>query len=135
LHRRGLKFFFRPAAHDEMFSLAMFEFMDALKKGKKIDSVGLSEDTIFGTTLPTSSASSRPIAATRSLPTSVSRFIAVADCRSTADQERQPRRAIAVELHHRHHFADEDHGRAWFTANNIHGQAAGFSDNNVRCGG
>ncbi|CAN5123462.1 ABC transporter substrate-binding protein [soil metagenome] len=51
LHRRGLKFFFRPAAHDEMFSLAMFEFMDALKKkGKKIDSVGLFfEDTIFGT--------------------------------------------------------------------------------------
>lgn len=51
LHRRGLKFFFRPAAHDEMFSLAMFEFMDALKKkGKKIDTVGLFfEDTIFGT--------------------------------------------------------------------------------------
>lgn len=51
LHRRGLKFFFRPAAHDEMFSLAMFDFMDALKKkGKKIDSVGLFfEDTIFGT--------------------------------------------------------------------------------------
>jgi branched-chain amino acid transport system substrate-binding protein len=51
LHRRGLKFFFRPAAHDEMFSLAMFQFMDALrKKGKKIDTVGLFfEDTIFGT--------------------------------------------------------------------------------------
>ncbi|MCF2522859.1 ABC transporter substrate-binding protein [Bradyrhizobium sp. G127] len=51
LHRRGLKFFFRAAAHDEMFSLAMFDFMDALKKkGKKIDSVGLFyEDTIFGT--------------------------------------------------------------------------------------
>ncbi|MCW8344391.1 ABC transporter substrate-binding protein, partial [Stenotrophomonas sp. SG1] len=43
--------FFRAAAHDEMFSLAMFQFMDALKKkGKKIDSVGLFyEDTIFGT--------------------------------------------------------------------------------------
>ncbi len=51
LHRRGLKFFFRPAAHDEMFSKAMFDFMDALKKkGKKIDSVALFfEDTIFGT--------------------------------------------------------------------------------------
>jgi branched-chain amino acid transport system substrate-binding protein len=51
LHRRGLKFFFRPAAHDEMFSKAMFDFMDELKKkGKKIDTVGLFfEDTIFGT--------------------------------------------------------------------------------------
>lgn len=51
LHRRNLKFFFRPAAHDEMFSKAMFDFMDAQKKkGKKIESVGLfHEDTIFGT--------------------------------------------------------------------------------------
>ena len=51
LHRRNLKFFFRPAAHDEMFSKAMFDFMDSeKKKGKKIDSVGLfHEDTIFGT--------------------------------------------------------------------------------------
>ncbi len=51
LHRRNLKFFFRPAAHDEMFSKAMFDFMDwEKKKGKKIDSVGLfHEDTVFGT--------------------------------------------------------------------------------------
>jgi branched-chain amino acid transport system substrate-binding protein len=51
LHRRNLKFFFRPAAHDEMFSKAMFDFMDAQKKkGKKIESVALfHEDTIFGT--------------------------------------------------------------------------------------
>jgi branched-chain amino acid transport system substrate-binding protein len=51
LHRRNLKFFFRPAAHDEMFSKAMFDFMDAQKKkGKKIDSIALfHEDTIFGT--------------------------------------------------------------------------------------
>ncbi|WP_088348472.1 MULTISPECIES: ABC transporter substrate-binding protein [Rhodomicrobium] len=51
LHRRNLKFFFRAAAHDEMFSKAMFDFMDAQKKkGKKIDSVALfHEDTIFGT--------------------------------------------------------------------------------------
>jgi len=50
LHRRNLKFFFRTAAHDEMFSEAMFNFMDALKaKGQKIGSVGLFyEDTIFG---------------------------------------------------------------------------------------
>jgi branched-chain amino acid transport system substrate-binding protein len=51
LARRGLKFFFRPAAQDEMFSAAMFNFLDAQKaKGKKIESVGLFfEDTIFGT--------------------------------------------------------------------------------------
>jgi branched-chain amino acid transport system substrate-binding protein len=51
LHRRNLKFFFRPAAHDEMFSKAMFDFMDAQKKkGRKIDTVALfHEDTIFGT--------------------------------------------------------------------------------------
>lgn len=51
LHTRGLKFFFRPAAHDEMFSVAMFDFLDAQRKaGKKVESVGLFyEDTIFGT--------------------------------------------------------------------------------------
>jgi branched-chain amino acid transport system substrate-binding protein len=51
LHRRGLKYFFRAAAHDEMFSAAMFDCMDELKKqGKKIDTIALFfEDTIFGT--------------------------------------------------------------------------------------
>jgi branched-chain amino acid transport system substrate-binding protein len=51
LHRRNMKFFFRAAAHDEMFSKAMFDFMDAQKKkGAKIESVALfHEDTIFGT--------------------------------------------------------------------------------------
>ncbi len=51
LHRRGLKFFFRPAAHDEMFTMAMFDFLDAQKKaGTKIETLGLFfEDTIFGT--------------------------------------------------------------------------------------
>ncbi|WP_407518697.1 ABC transporter substrate-binding protein [Methylobacterium oryzisoli] len=50
LHRRNLKFFFRPAAHDEMFSAAMFDFLDAQRaKGQKIDSVALFfEDTIYG---------------------------------------------------------------------------------------
>jgi branched-chain amino acid transport system substrate-binding protein len=50
LQRRGMKFFFRPAAQDEMFSAAMFDFFDAQKaKGKKIDTVALFfEDTIFG---------------------------------------------------------------------------------------
>jgi branched-chain amino acid transport system substrate-binding protein len=51
LHRRGLKFFFRASAHDEMFSAAMFDFFDALrKKGQKIDTLALfHEDTIYGT--------------------------------------------------------------------------------------
>ena len=51
LTRRGLKYIFRPAAHDEMFSLAMFDFLDALKKkGQKIETLSLFyEDTIFGT--------------------------------------------------------------------------------------
>src|SRR3982074_1711063 len=51
LHRRGLKFFFRAAPHDEMFSKAMFDFYDAMKKkGTKIETLALfHEDTIFGT--------------------------------------------------------------------------------------
>ena len=51
LHTRGLKFFFRAAPHDEMFSRAMFDFYDALKKkGMKIETLALfHEDTIFGT--------------------------------------------------------------------------------------
>jgi len=51
LHRRGLKYFFRTGAHDEMFSAAMFDFFDALrKKGHKIETLALfHEDTIFGT--------------------------------------------------------------------------------------
>src|SRR5580692_2149215 len=51
LHRRGLKYYFRPAPHDEMYSQAMFDFFDALKKkGTKIETLSLfHEDTIFGT--------------------------------------------------------------------------------------
>ncbi len=51
LHRRNLNYFFRPAAHDEMFSAAMFDFMDSLKKvGKPVGTLALFfEDTIFGT--------------------------------------------------------------------------------------
>ena len=51
LHRRGLKYFFRAAAHDEIFSANMFDFLDAMRKrGEKVDSVALFyEDTIFGT--------------------------------------------------------------------------------------
>src|SRR5712675_1319692 len=40
LARRGLKFFFRPATQDEMFSATMLDFLDAQKvKGKKIETV------------------------------------------------------------------------------------------------
>ena len=51
LHRRGLKFYFRAAPHDEMFSGAMFDFFDAMKrKGTRIETLSLfHEDTIFGT--------------------------------------------------------------------------------------
>ncbi|MDB5520586.1 MAG: Extracellular ligand-binding receptor [Tardiphaga sp.] len=51
LHRRGLKFYFRAAPHDEMFSTAMFDFFDAQKKkGQKVETLALfHEDTIFGT--------------------------------------------------------------------------------------
>src|SRR5271154_4655966 len=51
LHRKGLKYFFRAAPHDEMYSAAMFDFFDAMKKkGTKIETLSLfHEDTIFGT--------------------------------------------------------------------------------------
>src|ERR1700709_482172 len=51
LHRRGLKYYFRAAPHDEMYSAAMFDFFDAMKKkGTKIETLALfHEDTIFGT--------------------------------------------------------------------------------------
>src|ERR1700752_752691 len=51
LHLRGLKFYFRAAPHDEMFSRAMFDFFDNQKqKGAKIETLAMfHEDTIFGT--------------------------------------------------------------------------------------
>src|ERR1700689_2141549 len=51
LHRRGLKFYFRASPHDEMYSAAMFDFFDAMKKkGTRIETLSLfHEDTIFGT--------------------------------------------------------------------------------------
>jgi len=50
LSQHGLKFFFRPSPTDEMFSTAMFDFLDSLKKqGKSIKTIALFyEDTIFG---------------------------------------------------------------------------------------
>ncbi|MDN3277889.1 ABC transporter substrate-binding protein [Frankia sp. RB7] len=51
LHRRGLKYYFRASPHDEMFSAAMFDFLDSMKKkGVKAETLALfHEDTIFGT--------------------------------------------------------------------------------------
>jgi branched-chain amino acid transport system substrate-binding protein len=51
LHRRGLKYFFRPAPHDEMYSAAMFDFFDAMRKKRtKLETLSLfHEDTLFGT--------------------------------------------------------------------------------------
>jgi branched-chain amino acid transport system substrate-binding protein len=51
LHRRGMKYYFRASPHDEMFSAAMFDFLDTIKKkGTKIETLALfHEDTIFGT--------------------------------------------------------------------------------------
>lgn len=51
LTQRGLKYTFRAAAHDEMFSQAMFDFLDALRgSGRKIQTLALfHEDTLFGT--------------------------------------------------------------------------------------
>ena len=51
LHRAGLQFFFRPGPHDEMYSIAMFKFMEDLKSKNPdwVKSIGLFyEDTLFG---------------------------------------------------------------------------------------
>lgn len=51
LHRNGLKYFFRPGPHDEMYSVAMFDFIDYLKKKypNPVKTIGLFyEDTLFG---------------------------------------------------------------------------------------
>ncbi len=52
LHRHGLKFFFRAGPNDELFTNAMFDFMDDLTGSGRasIGSIGLFyEDTLFGT--------------------------------------------------------------------------------------
>ena len=115
LHRRGLKFYFRAAPHDEMFSTAMFDFFDAMKKkGTKIDTLALfHEDTIFGT----DSSNAQLKLAKRArlqgrLGHQVPRQLAVADRRGAAVEGCERRCADALELHHRRHPAGQDHGRA-----------------------
>jgi branched-chain amino acid transport system substrate-binding protein len=131
LHRRGLKFFFRPAAHDEMFSLAMFEFMDALKKkGKKIDTVGLFfEDTIFGTD---SSNVQRKLAADRGYKVAVDIKYRASSPSLTAEVQ-QIKSANPDVLLPSSYTTDtillmKTMDELGYKPNNILAQAAGFSD-------
>src|SRR3981189_3728613 len=93
LHRRGLKFYFRAAPHDEMFSKAMFDFFDALK-GKVQKSEALLHTRLRGRRRY-----------------QVPRQLALAHRQGAATQGGQCRRADAVELQDRRHPAGEDHGR------------------------
>lgn len=52
LHRKNLKYFFRAGPHDEMFTNAMFKFIDELVSARiaSVNSIALFyEDTLFGT--------------------------------------------------------------------------------------
>ncbi|NNM71116.1 ABC transporter substrate-binding protein [Enterovirga aerilata] len=51
LTRRGLRYIFRPGAHDDMFSATMFDCLDELRRrGSRVETVALfAEDTLFGT--------------------------------------------------------------------------------------
>jgi branched-chain amino acid transport system substrate-binding protein len=56
LHTRGLKFFFRTTPHDGVFTQAMFDYMDFLKKTKGVELKKVAlfhEDTLFGTSSAT----------------------------------------------------------------------------------
>jgi hypothetical protein len=70
LHRRGLKFFFRAAAHDVMFSDVMFDFFDVLRKnGRRSRYRPCSMKIRYSAQIPRiRRSSSRANAATRSLP-------------------------------------------------------------------
>jgi N-methylhydantoinase B len=67
LTTHGFKTYFRPAAHDEMFSIAMFDFMDELKAKRNVPiktAALFYEDTLFGTD---SSRVQRALAAKRGI--------------------------------------------------------------------
>src|ERR1700675_707781 len=119
LHTRGLKFFFRAAPHDEMFSKAMFDFYDAMKKkGTKIETLALfHEDTIFGT--DSANAQTK---------------LAVAVGRVSAAQGGECRRTDALELHHRRYPAGQDRGRTRLQAERHRGAGRRlFGEGVVRC--
>ena len=51
LHTKGLKYFFRPGPHDEMYSVAMFDFLQYLREkhpGTTRTIALFYEDTLFG---------------------------------------------------------------------------------------
>ncbi len=138
LHRRNLKFFFRAAAHDEMFSKAMFDFMDAQKKaGNKIETLALfHEDTIFGTD---SSNVQVKLAGERG-------YKIVADVKyrnnspSLTAEVQQLKSADADVLMPSTYTTDaillvKDHGRARLQAEEHHRSGCGvLRENRVRCG-
>ena len=72
LQRRGLKFFFRASPHDEMFSQAMFDMLDSLrKKGRPSRRLPCSMRTPSSAPIRRTCSSSSPrIAAIRCSPTS-----------------------------------------------------------------
>jgi branched-chain amino acid transport system substrate-binding protein len=134
LHRRNLKYFFRAAAHDEMFSGAMFDFMDGLKKqGKPVSTVSLFfEDTIFGTD---SSNVQRKLAAERG-------YKVLADVKykanspSLTSEVEQLKSADADVLMPSSYTTDalllvRTMGELGYAPKNIIAQAAGFSEKTV----
>jgi branched-chain amino acid transport system substrate-binding protein len=134
LHRRELKFFFRPAAHDEFFSKGMFDFLDAQKAaGKKIETLALFyEDTIFGTD---SSNTQRKLAADRG-------YKIVADIKyranspSLTSEVQQLKTADADVLLPSSYTTDaillvKTMGELGYKPKNIVAQAAGFSEKAV----
>jgi len=134
LHRRNLKYFFRPAAHDEMFSAAMFDFLDAQKKkGVKVETIALFfEDTIFGTD---SSNVQRKLAAERG-------YKVVADVKYRANspsltaEVQQLKSADADVLMPSSYTTDallliKTMGELGYKSKNIIAQAAGFSEKAV----
>jgi branched-chain amino acid transport system substrate-binding protein len=134
LHRRDLKFFFRPAAHDEFFSKGMFDFLDAQKAaGKKVETLALFyEDTIFGTD---SSNTQKKLAADRG-------YKIVADIKyrasspSLTSEVQQLKTADADVLLPSSYTTDaillvKTMGELGYKPKNIVAQAAGFSEKAV----
>ena len=114
LHRRGLKFYFRAAPHDEMFSAAMFDFFDAMKKEghQDRDAVAVPRGHHLRHRFRQRPAQARRRSRLQGFGRhQIPRQLAVAVGRSAAAQGRQCRRADAVELHHRRHPVGQDHGR------------------------
>ena len=133
LHRRNLNYFFRAAAHDEMFSVAMFDFMDAQRaKGHSVKTLGLFyEDSIYGTDWPGCSASSPGIE-----PTKWRRTSSIVDAPSLAAEVQQIKKADPDVLMPSSLTADaillaKTMGELGCKPRNIIAQGAGFSEKAV----